>query len=50
MSLDKLPQITIISRTVISMFTITIINITSRPLYGGGSVVCVYFVYLYIVL
>ena len=25
-------------------------NITSRPLYGGGSGVCVYFVYVYIVL
>ena len=26
------------------------IYVTSRPLYGGGSGVCVYFVYVYIVL
>ena len=34
----------------LSIVIIIIIVITSRPLYGGGSGVCVYFVYVYIVL
>ena len=43
MSLDKLLQIVIIMSNMI-----IIIIITSRPLYGGGSGVCVHFVYVYI--
>ena len=36
--------------TYIVAIAISIVTIiTSRPLYGGGSGVCVYFVYVYIV-
>ena len=58
MSLDNLPQIDKINNVnatnINNMNNYVDINVcvfrTSRPLYGGGSGVCVYFVHVYVVL